>query len=77
MLDLIDNNNLILLNGHAFSNITGDEEKPWCCEKIKREMSIRKKYNRERRNAPVKCKQEVLGRNYQEQKYKTQRIIKE
>ena len=24
-----------------FSNITGEEEKPWFCEKIKREISIR------------------------------------
>ena len=60
-----------------FSNISGEEEKPWFGEKIKREISIRKKYNRERRNEPDKCKREVLGRKYQEQKYKTQRIIKE
>ena len=60
-----------------FSNITGEEEKPWFGEKIKREISIRKKYNRERINVPDKCKRELLGRKYQEQKYKTQRIIKE
>ena len=60
-----------------FSNITGEEEKPWFCEKIKREISIRKKYNRERRNEPDKCKREMLGRKYMEQKKKTQQLIKE
>ena len=43
----------------------------WWVKKI----SIRKKYNTERRNEPDKCKREVLGRKYK--KYKTQRIIKE
>ena len=56
-----------------FSNITGEEEKQWFGEKIKREISIRKIYNRERRNGPDKCKRGVLGRKYQEQKYKTQK----
>ena len=60
-----------------FSNITGEEEKSWFGEKIKKEICIRKKYNREKRNEPDKCKREVLGGKYQEQKYKTQRIIKE
>ena len=59
-----------------FSNITGEEEKPWFCEKIKREISIRKKYNRERRNEPDKCKREMLGRKYMEQKKKTQQLFK-
>ena len=53
------------------SNITGEEEKTWFCEKIKREISIRKKYNRERRNEPDKCKREMLGRKYMEQKKDT------
>ena len=46
-----------------FLNITGEEEKPWFCEKIKREISIRKKYNREIRNEQDKCKREMLGKN--------------
>ena len=58
-----------------FSNITGEEEKSWFVDFKK--MYVRKKYNRERRNEPDKCKREVLGRKYQEQKYKTQIIIKE
>ena len=45
-----------------FSNITGEKEKPWFGEKRKKEISIRKKYNRERRNEPDKCKREVLGK---------------
>ena len=44
-----------------FSNITGEEEKPWFCEKIKREISIRKKYNRERRNEQEKCWGKIHG----------------
>ena len=38
-----------------FSNSTGEEEKTWFCEKIKRKISLRKKCNRERRNEPEKC----------------------
>ena len=60
-----------------FSNITGEEEKTWFCEKIKREISLRKKYNRERRNEPEKCKREMLGRKYMEQNKDTKKIIKE
>ena len=39
-----------------FSNIIDEEEKPWFDEKIKSEISIRKKYNRKRRNEPDICK---------------------
>ena len=61
----------------GFSNITGEEEKPWFCEKIKREISLRKKYNQERRNEPDKCKREMLGRKYKEQKKKdTKKLLK-
>ena len=53
------------------------KKKTWFCEKIKPEISIRKKYNRERRNEQDKCKREMLGKKYMEQKKKTQKLIKE
>ena len=64
---------------NRFSNITCEEEKPWFGEKIKREISTRKrkKYNRERIKKPDKFTGEVLGCKYEEQKYRTQSIIKE
>ena len=39
-----------------FSHITSEEEKPWFGDKIKRKISIRNKYNRERKNELNKCK---------------------
>ena len=60
-----------------FSNITGEEKKTWFYEKIKREISLGKKYTRERRNEPGKCKRYMLGRKYMEQKKKSPKIIKE
>ena len=56
---------MVITINKIFLNITSEEEKPWFGEKIKREISIRKKYNRERRNEPDKCKREVLRRQYQ------------
>ena len=54
-----------------FLIITGEEEKAWFCEKIKREISLRKKYNRKIRNETDRCKREMLGGKYREQKKKT------
>ena len=59
-----------------FSIITSEEQQPWFCVKIKKEISIRNKYNRERRNDPNKCRREMLGRKYMEQKKKTQKLSK-
>ena len=59
-----------------FSIITSEEEQPWFCVKIKREISIRNKFNRERRNDPNKCRREMLGRKYMEQKKRHKNLLK-
>ena len=42
-----------------------------------REINLRNKYNRERRNEPDNCKGEMLGRKYMEQKKKPHKFIKD
>ena len=59
-----------------YSNITGEEEKTWFCEKIKRGISIRKKYNRERRNEQDKCKREMLGKNTSNKRKRHKNLLK-
>ena len=63
---------MVRIINKRISNITGEEEKTWFCEKINRENSVRKKYNRERRNELDKCKGKMLGRKCMEQKQDTQ-----
>ena len=59
-----------------FSNITGEEEKPWFCEKIKRDICIRKTYNRERRNEQDQCKREMLGKNTWNKRKRHKNLLK-